>query len=77
MDEAKNPFDYQKPHDLMIPVIEATREAYKVLHAHLLTLPACRERSVAITELETSAMWAIKGIVFNDPQTEHGEKGKE
>jgi hypothetical protein len=25
---------------------------------------------VAITELETSAMWAIKAVVFNDPASE-------
>jgi hypothetical protein len=60
----KNPFDYQKPTDANVPVIEATREAYKVLYAHLLTLPHSRQRSVAITKLEESAHWAIKGIVF-------------
>jgi hypothetical protein len=74
-EETKSPFDYQKPSEEMLPVIEATREAYKVLHAHLLTLPASRERSVAITELETSAMWAVKGIVFNDPNTSFGKQG--
>ncbi len=67
-DEAKpkaNPFDYQKPTDANIPVIEATREAFKTLHAHLLTLPFSRERATAITKLEESAMWAIKGVVFS------------
>lgn len=45
MGTEKSPFDYQKPTEANIPVIEATREAFKVLHAHLMTLPAGRERS--------------------------------
>jgi hypothetical protein len=31
--------------------------------------PESRQRSVAITELETAAMWAIKAVVFNDPNS--------
>ena len=34
-----NAFDYQKRTDANVPVIEATREAYKTLYSHLLTLP--------------------------------------
>lgn len=62
----ENPFGYFKPSDEMLPVIQATREAYQQLYTHLLTLPPSRERSVSITELETSSMWAIKGLVIND-----------
>jgi hypothetical protein len=29
--------------------------------------PESRQRSVALTENETTAMWAIKAVVFNDP----------
>jgi len=32
--------------------------------------PESRQRSVAITENETTAMWAIKAVVFNDPKSE-------
>jgi hypothetical protein len=32
--------------------------------------PASRERSIALTELEGSAMWAIKSVVCNDPESE-------
>lgn len=30
---------------------------------------ACREKSVAHTKLEEACMWAIKGIVLNDPES--------
>ena len=50
--------------DANVPIIEATREAFMKMHDHLLTLRHSRERSLAITKLEESAMWAIKGIVF-------------
>ena len=29
-----------------------------------------RERSIALTEIETAAMWAVKSVVFNDPASE-------
>jgi len=34
------------------------------------TCPESRHLSVAITNLETTAMWAIKSVVFNDPSSE-------
>ena len=61
-----NPFGYFRPSEEMLPLIQATREAYSKVHEYLLTLPASRQRSIAITDLETSAMWAIKGLVLND-----------
>lgn len=71
-----NPFGYFKPADEMLPKIQEVRDAYTLLHKHLLTLPASRERAVSITELETSAMWAIKGLVLNDSgSTQPNESG--
>jgi hypothetical protein len=32
--------------------------------------PASRQQSIALTENETTAMWAIKAVVFNDPNSE-------
>jgi hypothetical protein len=32
-------------------------------------VPASRERSVALTQLEATAMWSIKAIVLNDPNS--------
>jgi hypothetical protein len=71
-----NPFGYFKPAEGMLPLIQETRDAYTALHKFLMSLPQSRQRSVAITELETSAMWAIKGLVLNDPQsTQPNEPG--
>lgn len=61
-----NPFGYFKPSEDMLPVIQEMRVAYDTLYRKILTLPNSRERSVAITELETSSMWCIKGLVIND-----------
>lgn len=71
-----NPFGYFKPHESMLPLIQEVREVYTMIHKKLLTLPECRQRSIAITELETSAMWAIKGLVLNDiNSTQPNESG--
>lgn len=71
-----NPFGYFKPADKMLPLIQETRDVYSMVHRHLMALPASRERAVAITELETSAMWAIKGLVLNDEgSTQPNESG--
>lgn len=69
-----NPFGYFKPHEDNLPRIQGVRDAYKTLYDHVMTLPPSRERSVAITELETSAMWAIKGLVLNDPRSTQPEQ---
>ena len=71
-----NPFGYFKPADAMLPLIQETRDAYSTLHKFLLSLPQSRQRAIAITELETSAMWAIKGLVLNDSgSTQPDESG--
>lgn len=60
-----HPFEYQKPTPAGVEQIETVRQGCKTLHDILLALPACRERSLAITKLEEVSMWANKGIVFN------------
>lgn len=71
-----NPFGYFKPADSSLSLIQETRDAYSTVHKFLLTLPSSRQRQIAITELETSAMWAIKGLVLNDPlSTQPNESG--
>lgn len=71
-----NPFGYFKPDESMLPLIQEVRDAYSILHKKLLSLPFSRQRQIAITELETSAMWAIKGLVLNDSgSTQPNESG--
>ena len=69
-----NPFGYFKPSDEMLPKIQEIRNSYSTVHQFLLTLPKSRELSIAITELETSAMWAIKGLVLNDNSSTQPEE---
>jgi hypothetical protein len=65
------PFAYHKPSEYGMQRITAIREAYSVVKAVIEdNCPPSRQLSVAITELETSAMWAIKAVVFNDPASE-------
>lgn len=64
-------FAYHKPSSVGLARITKLREDFSALKLTIETLcPPSRERSVAITELETSAMWAIKAVVFNDPNSE-------
>ena len=64
------PFAYHKPSESGLDKITALREKFSEVKAVIeATCPESRQRSVAITELETSAMWAIKAVVFNDPQS--------
>ncbi len=64
------PFAYHKPSDDGMTRINNLREAYSVVKKVIEdNCPPSRQQSVAITELETSAMWAIKAVVFNDPQS--------
>lgn len=51
--------------------IAELREAFSKLHDDIERLaPPSREKSVALTNLETTAMWAIKAVVCNDPESE-------
>lgn len=62
------PFAYHRPSEDGLAKITALREAYSTVQRAIeASCPASRQKSVAITELETSAMWAIKAVVFNDP----------
>lgn len=65
------PFAYHKPSEDGHTKIRNLREAFSVVKKAIEdNCPVSRHRSVAITELETTAMWAIKAVVFNDPNSE-------
>jgi hypothetical protein len=66
----KKTFAYHKPSSAGLEKINELREAFSDLHDIIeATCPPSRERSVALTELETTAMWAIKAVVCNDPES--------
>lgn len=63
-------YQYHKPSEEGVTKIQALRELFANLHSQIEQLcPSSRERSVALTHLETTAMWAIKAVVCNDPKS--------
>ena len=74
MDYIDKPFAYHKPSPDGMKRINALRQAYSVLMQVIETeCHDSRHKAVAKTELETSAMWAIKAVVFNDPDSVAGD----
>jgi hypothetical protein len=65
-----------KPYAYHKPSIDGLAKIYK-LREHFLEgerlikeiCPVSRHQSVALTNNETTAMWAIKAVVFNDPDS--------
>ena len=65
------PYAYHKPSDDGLAKITVLREKFSEVERLINeTCPSSRHKSVAITQLETTAMWAIKAVVFNDPASE-------
>jgi hypothetical protein len=61
----KDPFEYQKPNSDQVERIEMVRKALKQSHECIMgNCKPSRERSLAITKLEETSMWANKSIVF-------------
>jgi hypothetical protein len=66
----KKTYAYHKPSDPGLDKIRSLREAFSQLNDKIEELsPKSREQSVALTNLETTAMWAIKAVVCNDPES--------
>jgi len=67
----KKTFAYHKPSADGLAKITDLRNLFSHVHDEIERLcPHSRERSVALTELETMAMWTIKAVVCNDPESE-------
>lgn len=63
-------YAYHKPGEQGLEKIRMLREQFSNLTAIIeSTCPKSRELSVALTNLETTAMWAIKAVVCNDPES--------
>ncbi len=64
-------YAYHKPSAESLKLIQNIREVFSNVETHLITdCPQSRELSIALTNLETAAMWAIKAVVVNDPESE-------
>ena len=65
------PYAYHKPSATGLNKINELRllfsEVERVINANC---PTSRQKSIAITKNEEAAMWAIKAVVFNDPESE-------
>lgn len=65
------PYAYHKPSDDGLAKINRLREHFSEGERLIRELcPASRHQAVALTQNETTAMWAIKAVVFNDPESE-------
>jgi len=69
------PYAYHKPSEQGLSKINRLREHFS--EGERLIRELCvdadgkptRQQSIAITNNEQTAMWAIKAVVFNDPQS--------
>ncbi len=65
------PYAYHKPSVEGLDKITRLREAFSFVEREIRAVcPDSRQRSVALTNNEQTAMWAIKAVVFNDPASE-------
>ena len=68
--EIEHRFSYHAPSESKRVVHENVRMVYRQLaHEVSDTLPESREKSLALTALEESLMWANAAIARNDPTT--------
>lgn len=65
------PYAYHKPSPEGLGKIDKLREHFSEGERLIRELtPPSRQQSVALTQNEQTAMWAIKAVVFNDPASE-------
>jgi len=65
------PYAYHKPSSRGLEAITRLRELFSQVEQTINEVcPNSRHKSVAITKNEETAMWAIKAVVFNDPDSE-------
>ncbi len=61
---------YHKPSEKGLDKIRQLRVAFAMMDDLIRVLSVVsREQACAITNLETAAMWAIKAVVCNDPES--------
>ena len=66
MYDIDNVFTYHKPTDEQLTTYESIRNNAKSLAAYIVKfIPESRERSLALTKLEESVMWANAAVARN------------
>ena len=66
MDKKPVSFQYVKPTDEQVVLMQNFRDKFEALAREIETLPRGRGQSLALTKLEESAFWLNKGITLND-----------
>lgn len=66
-DKIKNMFGYHKPSDYTRLQHENYRGVFIALARDIDALPDSREKSLALTALQESSMWAHAAIAMTDP----------
>ena len=65
------PYAYHKPSSEGMEKLNKLRETFSVVERVINEVcPNSRQKSIAVTKNEETAMWAIKAVVFNDPLSE-------
>jgi hypothetical protein len=65
------PYAYHKPSSRGMEAITRLRESFSIMEQVMKEVcPQSRQLSIALTKNEEAAMWAIKAVVFNDPDSE-------
>ena len=65
------PYAYHKPSPEGLDKVNRLRAAFSFVEREIQACCAdSRQKSIAITNNEQTAMWAIKAVVFNDPKSE-------
>lgn len=68
LDARLNAFTYHRPSAAIQATMSSLRSSFQVMVALLdAEIPECREKSLAFTALEESAMWAMKALALTDP----------
>lgn len=69
LDQRLLAFTYHKPSPAVQAEMSGLRQRFMSLVTQLdLAVPECREKSLAFTALEESAMWAMKALALTDPE---------
>jgi hypothetical protein len=64
-------FAYHRPSPEVQGIMTLLRETFQAIADRLDgSIPECREKSLAFTALEESAMWAMKALALTDPGAE-------